>query len=102
MQKETSMKTRYGTAGLTALAGFACLGIAQAGDKTNDGLGAKDFTSRPAFLAGEPARKSYDGVTAGLHTGSATTLLGMLVFTVPVGTEPTPEALRTLQIKGSY
>src|SRR4051812_29123660 len=41
-------------------------------------------------------------MTASLHTGSATTLLGMLVFTVPAGTEPTPEALRTLQIKGSY
>jgi hydroxybutyrate-dimer hydrolase len=75
---------------------------ALAGDQTGDGLGRKDFRSRPAFLAGEPVRKTYDGATAGLHTGSATTMLGLLTYTVPAGQEPTAEALRTLQIKGSY
>jgi hydroxybutyrate-dimer hydrolase len=96
------MKNRSGAVGIASLLAFSGLGISYAGDQTGDGLGAKNFTSRPAFLAGEPLKKTYDGVTAGLHTGSATTLLGMLTFTVPAGTEPSPEALRTLQIKGSY
>lgn len=97
------MKTRYGGVGLAVLLSVGGLnGLAYAGDQTGDGLGVKNFTSRPAFLAGEPTRKTYDGITAGLHTGSATTLSGLLGFTVPVGTEPTPEMLRTLQIKGSY
>lgn len=96
------MKNRSGAVGTAIFVAFSSLGMAYAGDQTGDGLGVKDFTSRPAFLAGEPVRKTYDGVTAGLHTGSATTLLDLLTFTVPAGTEPTPEALRTLQIKGSY
>jgi hydroxybutyrate-dimer hydrolase len=87
----------------TAMAMLAlCSTAAHAGDQTGDGLGRKDFTSRPAFLAGEPVRKTYDGQTNGLHTGRAATLFGLLTYTVPAGVEATAEDLRTLQLKGSY
>jgi hydroxybutyrate-dimer hydrolase len=77
-------------------------GAALAGDQTGDGNGSKDFRSRPAFLAGELTPVRYNGVTAGLHTGSAPNVLGLLFYNVPPGMESNPEALRTQQIKGSY
>ncbi|MDB5758510.1 MAG: D-(-)-3-hydroxybutyrate oligomer hydrolase [Burkholderia sp.] len=95
--KDASRAFRFAT-----LLAFAGIGAAYAGDQTGDRLGSRDFSSRPAFLTGEWARVEYNGVTAGLHTGSAITLLGTITYTLPVGAEPTPETLRTLQIKGSY
>jgi hydroxybutyrate-dimer hydrolase len=100
--KETQMNVGLNKIRLASLLACAGIGAAYAGDQTGDRLGSKDFTSRPAFLAGELARVQYDGTSAGLHTGNAATVLGTILYTLPPGAEPTPEALRTLQIKGSY
>ena len=95
---------KYGMKALQFASLMACAatGAAHAGDQTGDGHGSKDFRSRPAFLAGELARVPYDGVGAGLHTGSAASVVGLLFYTLPPGMESNPEALRTLQIKSSY
>jgi hydroxybutyrate-dimer hydrolase len=68
------------------------------------GCGGSDnrYASRPAFLAAEPSRTDYDGVTAGLLTGAAADLPSLLKYAPPAGADPTPAALRTLQISGSY
>jgi hydroxybutyrate-dimer hydrolase len=59
------------------------------------------FATRPTFLAAEPARTDYDGVTAGLVSGNAKDLPSLLTYAAPTG-DPTPPTLRTLQIQASY
>ena len=87
---------------LATMLACAGTGAAQAGDQTGDGLGSRDFSARPAFLTGDLARVQYDGASAGLHTGNAASVIGLLGYNLAPGVEPSPEALRTLQIKGSY
>ena len=70
------------------------------------GCGGSDddnhFADRPSYLVGTPTATSYDGVSAGLHTGQATSLFGLLGYAAPAGADPTPAVLRTLQIQASY
>lgn len=64
------------------------------------GGGSNAFRERPDFLAGEPARIDYDGVSAGLLTGSTSSLAGLLAFNLP--DSPSSADLRTLAIQSSY
>ena len=69
------------------------------------GCGGSDdsnvYAERPSYLVGTPTATTYDGVSAGLHTGQATSLAGLLGYAAPAG-DPTPAVLRTLQIQASY
>jgi hydroxybutyrate-dimer hydrolase len=99
------MRISTTTAGM--LAAFSILGgtsISNAADRDDDRDDSKkDYSSRPSLLRGEPVHKAYDGLTTGyLHTGDAAGMAALIGFTVPAGTAPSPSALRTLQIKGSY
>ncbi|RJF96728.1 D-(-)-3-hydroxybutyrate oligomer hydrolase [Noviherbaspirillum cavernae] len=95
----------------SVLAAFLALGgisISSAAERDNDrdgdrGNSKKPHQGRPSFLRGEPVRTSYDGIRTGfLHTGEAPGVAALIGFAVPVGSDPSPAALRTLQIKGSY
>lgn len=80
-------------------------GISYAGDRDDDDRddSRTSYSSRPTFLRGEPQHTVYNGVGTGyLHTGIAASLAELISFSVPVNVEPSPAALRTLQIKGSY
>lgn len=58
------------------------------------------YKSRPNFLVGEPVRTDYDGMSAGLITGTTASLAALLAFKLP--TVPTAAELRTLAIQSSY
>lgn len=58
------------------------------------------YQSRPSFLASEPSRTDYDGVTEGLLTGRAASLQALLAYTLPA--QPTAADRRTLALQTSY
>lgn len=58
------------------------------------------YKSRPDFLAAEPTRTDYDGVSNGLLTGKAASLTALLGFKLPAA--PSAADLRTLAIQTSY
>ena len=64
--------------------------------------GSNHFADRPNYVVGTPTSTTYDGVTAGLQTGQATSLAALLGYAAPAGADPTPAVLRTLQIQASY
>ncbi len=72
-----------------------------AGCRGGGGDNDNPFAARPSFLLAEPTRIDYDGVSAGLVTGSAKDLPSLIAFAAPAG-DPTPATLRTLQIQSSY
>jgi hydroxybutyrate-dimer hydrolase len=89
---------------LAAFLVLAAANISSARDRDDDQDDSKrSYSSRPAFLRGEPVRTIYDGTGTGfLHTGEASSVAGLIGYTAPTGTDPSRAALRTLQIKGSY
>jgi hydroxybutyrate-dimer hydrolase len=89
---------------LAAFLALAAADISSARDRDDDqDASKKSYSSRPAFLRGEPVRTSYDGISTGfLHTGEVPSVAGLIGYAVPTGTDPSRAALRTLQIRASY
>lgn len=83
-----------------AMAGLALAAALPVLTSCGGGEAANPYAQRPEFLAAEPQRSDYDGVTAGLLTGQTGSLQELLAFTLPVN--PSPAQLRTLAIQTSY
>jgi hydroxybutyrate-dimer hydrolase len=82
---------------------LAAPAIAGPDGRDDDGASGKSHAGLPSFLRGEPVRTTYDGGSHGfLHTGEAPDVASLIAYVVPAGAAPSPAALRTLQIKGSY